>query len=354
MTSKQIPIALVGLGWVGTHRHAVAISKSRDYKLVGVVDRNLERAVTLGNKLRVLSCNAENLAKVPWIGEVKAVAIATPPHSHFDLVSEALDEGLDVLTEKPFAMHLEQGEAMFEKARQRGRILAVMHNFQFSRSALMLRRDIDSGKLGHIRRMHAVQLSNPRRRLPVWYETLPGGLFFDESPHLLYLMRGFSSGGVTLEHATILDSSEGYQTPDLVQARYTGISEQGYSFPLTLDMHFSAPVSEWHFAVMGDEAMGIVDVFRDIYIRLPNDGLHTTKTVIRSSFAATTQHWLQHFSSGLKHLSGTLDYGNNEVYRRFASAIRMREEPPGISATDALDVLRMQRQLLNCRKAKND
>lgn len=354
MSAQRIPIALIGLGWVGTHRHATAISRSREYKLIGVVDRNADRANILGRKLGVPSCQAEHLADVPWMREAKAIAIATPPHSHFDLVLEALNRGLDVLTEKPFAMRVEQGEQMLETAKQGGRILAVMHNFQFSRSALMLRHDIDSGILGCIRRMHAVQLSNPRRRLPVWYESLPGGLFFDESPHLLYLMRGFTSGELTLEHASILDSTEGHQTPDLVQARYSGISAQGDTFPVTLDMHFSAPLSEWHFAVMGDEAMGIIDVFRDIYIRLPNDDLHTAKTVIRSSLTATAQHWLQHFSSGLKHLSGTLDYGNNEVYRRFAKAIRTREAPPGISSTAAVEVLRMQHQLLNCRKAKND
>ena len=322
--------------------------------LVGVIDRSEDQAALLGRKLGVLSCRAEHLSDVPWIGEARAVAIATPPHSHFDLVMESLDRGLDVLTEKPFAMRVEQGEGMLEKSRKNGSILAVMHNFQFSRSALMLRQDIDSGKLGRIRRMHAVQLSNPRRRLPVWYESLPGGLFFDESPHLLYLMRDFSSAPLKLEEASLLDSTEGHQTPELVQARYSGISLQGEIFPVTLDMHFSAPLSEWHFAVMGDKSMGIVDVFRDIYIRLPNDGLHTTKTVVRSSLSATVQHWMQHFSSGLKHLSGTLDYGNNEVYRRFANAIRTREEPPGVGTTAALEVLRMQHQLLNFGKTKND
>jgi len=34
-------------------------------------------------------------------------------------------------------------------------------------------------------------MSTPRRRLPDWYEALPGQLFFDEAPHLTYLSRRF-------------------------------------------------------------------------------------------------------------------------------------------------------------------
>lgn len=349
MRDQRIPIALMGLGWVGTHRHAVAITKNPDFRLTGVIDRNPEKASALGKRLGVRCCQAERLEDIPWINEAKALAVATPPATHFELVSDAISMGLDVLTEKPFAMKPEQGKLMADLAEQKGRVLAVVHNFQFSRSALMLRRDFDLGKFGKIHRIHAVQLSNPKRRLPVWYETLPGGLFYDESPHLLYLMQAFSTSPLQLEQASVVSSNEGCQTPEIIQARYSSRTTDGQIFPVTLDMHFSAPLSEWHFAVLGEHAMGVVDIFRDIYLCLPNDGLHTTKTVLRTSVSATVQHWLQHFSSGIKHLAGTLDYGNNEVYRRFALSIRNRLPPVGINSSAALAVLRMQDQLLEYR-----
>ena len=340
----------MGLGWVGVHRHLAAIKKSPDFRLVGVIDRNGDKVSSLSQRLGVKACQAEHLKDVPWMGEVQAIAIATPPHSHFELVSEALCNGLDVLTEKPFAMELEQGEEMANLAKVNNRILAVMHNFQFSRSGKILRREIDSGKLGKVRRIHGVQLSNPRRRLPTWYETLPGGLFFDESPHLLYLMLAFATGPLNLEEASVLASIDGCHTPEIVHARYSSLTNEGKYCPVTLDMHFSAPLSEWHFAVLGEDAVGVVDVFRDIYLRLPNDGLHTTSTVLRTSVLASLQHWLQHFTSGFKHLTGNLDYGNNEVYHRFAEAIRERLPPQGIDAAAGLTVLKMQYQLLNFHK----
>jgi predicted dehydrogenase len=337
----------MGLGWVGTHRHAAAITRSRDFRLVGVIDRNGERARALGDKLNVpFASHADGVPDVPWLKNAAALTIATPPATHYRLVSDALAHGLHVLTEKPFAMHPQQGTELLQAANNNGRVLAICHNFQFSRSALRLAHDIDTGRLGPLRRIHAVQWSNPRRRLPSWYESLPGGLFYDESPHLLYLLRRFSPAPLALMQASVVPSSDGKQTPSLVLARYHCATTDG-TLPVTLDMHFEAPLSEWHFSVIGEDAMGIIDVFRDIYIRLPNDGLHTTGTVLRSSLAATVQHWVQHVGSGWGHLTATLDYGNNEVYRRFAHGIRSGEPLREIDPLSALEVLQMQHAILH-------
>lgn len=346
MTAAAIPIVLMGLGWVGTHRHAAAIARSREFRLAGVIDRNGERARAMGARLKVPSAAyADAMPDLPWLNAATAMTIATPPASHYPLVSAALARGLHVLTEKPFAMAPQQGSALVQAAGDSGRVLAICHNFQFSRSALRLAHDVATGKLGPLRRIHAMQWSNPKRRLPSWYESLPGGLFYDESPHLLYLMRRFAPGPLTLAHAAVLPSSCGKQTPALVQARYH-CDVGGAALPVTLDMHFEAPLSEWHFSVSGEQAMGVIDVFRDIYLRLPNDGLHTTATVLRSSLAATAQHWAQHLGSGWGHLTGSLDYGNNEVYRRFAHSIRSGEPLQAIDPQSALEVLRMQHAIL--------
>jgi hypothetical protein len=112
-------------------------------------------------------------------------------------------------------------------------------------------------------------------------------------------------------------------------------------------MHFEAPISEWFLTVMGDNGVGIVDIFRDIYIFLPNDGAHTTMKVIRTSAAVTIQHWGQHFTSGIKHLSGRLDYGNAEVIRRFVTAARSGTDAPDIGPADAIAVLDMQHSIID-------
>lgn len=343
---SKIPIIVTGLGWVGVNRHINAIRRNSEFELIGVIDRRTDRAKNYAQQFGLKHwAQAESLKEVPWINNAQAITISTPPHSHFKLVTEALQLGLHVLTEKPFAMNIEEGEQMLATAQATSRTLAVVHNFQFASSANMLSRDINNGRLGKIQRIHAMQLSNPLRRLPPWYEELPGGLFYDESPHLLYLINRFSPSPLILKNTNIIPNPEGKNTPALVQALYMSESPDR-NIPITLDMDFQATLSEWHLAIIGDKEMGIVDIFRDIYLRLPNDGAHTTKTVLRTSLSTTLQHWKQHFTSGIKHLRGTLDYGNNEIYRRFLESVKTGETPQYINAENAIQILSMQHQLL--------
>ena len=79
-------------------------------------------------------------------------------------------------------------------------------------------------------------------------------------------------------------STLGKRTPAWISAHYVA---GRLRIPVKLDMAFEAPLSEWHVSVGGERCLGDVDVFRDIYLRLPNDGAHTTWPVLRTSLAAT-------------------------------------------------------------------
>ncbi len=74
----------------------------------------------------------------------------------------------------------------------------------------------------------------------------------------------------------------------------------------------------------GEKGVALLDIFRDIYLRLPNDGAHGALSILRTSLAATGQHMLQYIPNGLSLLRGRLDYGNDEVFSRFAKAIQSR------------------------------
>lgn len=343
-----IRIGLVGLGWVGRSRHVPVIRANARFNLVGVADRRGGRAADVARGVPgVKDGNGYRLSDVGWIDEVDAVSIATAPTAHHDLVCEALRRGLHVITEKPFAMSVSEGEEMVAAARDADRVLAVVHNFQFARSMLRLTRDLRSGRLGEIRAVRAVQLGNPSRRLPDWYEELPLGLFYDESPHLLYLLASVV-GPLTLAKAVSVEGRANQNTPDQIDAWFTA---EGADFPITLSCNFQSSVSEWYLIVHGHEAAGIVDIFRDIYVRLPNDRTHATFDVVRTSFAATMQHWAQHIGSGVPHLLGKLRYGNDEVFERFADGIdgdAARLE--AISGNAAMHVLRLQHEIITNRE----
>lgn len=342
--TKPIRVAAVGLGWVCEHRHLPALDRSDRFEVVGVIDRREGRATAIAADRRYRRhSEASDLRSIDWLDEVDAITVATAPMAHFELVREAIARGKHVLTEKPFTMTVDEGTTLVAAAAAADRRLAIVHNFQFARSTQRLLADLASGVLGTLRGIDAVQFGNPRRRLPTWCEELPFGLFYDESPHLLYLLRAVA-GQLELARSLAIPSSTGLRTPARVEAWFRGTDAD---CPIRLACNFESPVSEWYLMIAGEHGLGIVDIFRDIYVRLPNDGRHNTRTVLRTSGVATLQHWLQHLTSGLPHLIGRLSYGNDELFDRFGRAVAGDTEALApIDGTAALSVLSLQHAVI--------
>jgi predicted dehydrogenase len=344
---SRVRMAVVGLGWVGTHRHLPWLRRCPAVEVVGVVDHRVERVAAASVHMPALqTAVAEEPGEVPWLAGVDAVSIATPPASHHRLALGYLEAGKDVLLEKPMAMEVAQAEELRRAAELGGRILGVVHNFQFARSVARLTRLLAAGRLGELKGIWAAQLSNPRRRLPPWYESLPLGLFYDESPHFMYLLRALLPGEPSLRSAQIVRSTEGRSTP----ARVSALFESG-GVPAQVDMNFEAPVSEWQVAVIGSDRMAVVDIFRDILVVVRNDGTHAARDILRTSFDSVRGHLWGTFTSGVLLARGRLAYGNDEVMRRFADACLNRTEPAAISGRDGLRVVEMQHAILDLDRA---
>jgi predicted dehydrogenase len=339
-----VRVAAIGLGWVAQNRHLPVMDRSGGYEVVGVVDRSPGRAADIARRRGYARyAQASRLADVAWIDEVDAVTVSTAPTSHYHLIREALALGKHVLTEKPFTITPSEGRELAETAYSANRRLAVVHNFQFARSIRRLAADLESGALGRITGMDAVQFGNPGRRLPSWYNELPMGLFYDESPHLIYLLRRLA-GPISVSRSFVVPNRNGFSTPARIEAWFSG----NVDYPVRLSCQFETAVSEWHLMVSGEKRLAIVDIFRDIYLSLPNDGAHDTVKVLRTSIIATFQHWSQHATSGIPHLTGRLSYGNDEVFDRFRRGVTgdLHALDP-ISSQAALDILELQHAIIN-------
>lgn len=339
-------VAVIGAGWVTGARHLPALRRSRRCEILGVVDRSSERARALARKHRLPHAAAS--LEAPWLAQADAVSIGVSPMAHFEVARTMLQRGKHVLLEKPLCLTVAEGETLAELAQTNGRVLAVVHNFQFARSARAAQAAIAAGRWGEITGLHAMQMSNERRRLPDWYEQLPGGLFYDESPHLLYLLRAFG-GQPALRHAQWVASSKGRRTPALVQAQF-----DCERCPATLWMNFEAPVSEWYLMIFAQRGLGIVDIFRDILHFVPNDGRHGPLDIARSSWSLVRDHVRGFWSSGWRTLVGRMPYGNDEVMRRFFDAVEGIASLTDIGPEAALEVLRLQHALLEHSQPPDD
>ena len=271
-----------------------------------------------------------------------AIVIATNPEAHFALAKHALEMGKHVLVEKPFTMQTEEARELLELSSKVNLICAVSHNFIFSRSFRKLKQLIEKGDLGQITGVEGVQMSNPSRRLPTWYNSLPLGLFYDESPHLLYLVRNLAGCNPKLCNAHIIPSQKGENTPYSMSLSY-----EGDAFPIRLSMLFNAPLSEWRLMVMGTQKIAIVDIFRDVLIVANNDAAHKGKNILQTSFSFISSHLIGTMLSGYKMVSGNLYYGTELVIDQFIHSIQVKKNPADISSKDGFDIVQMQHAILS-------
>ena len=339
----SLRVAVVGLGWVGTHRHLPWLKRTPGVEVVGVIDHTPARVERAKALFRVREgAIAEGPHAVTWLDDIDAVTIATPPATHVELARAYLLAGKDVLVEKPMALEVEAARELAEIAEREGRVLAVVHNFQFARSTMRLKALISAGRLGEIQAVWGAQLSNPRRRLPEWYESLPLGLFYDESPHFFYLVRSILGGSLQIEVVHLVPGPPGRSTP----AAITLLMRAGPT-PAQISMNFTAPVSEWHLTVIGSKALAVLDVFRDVLVVTRNDREHLGRHILRTTADAMTSHLGGVARSGALNALGRLAYGNDVVIGRFVEACRTRVAPQDISANDGVDVVRLQHEVLD-------
>jgi len=337
---STINVAVIGLGWVATQRHIPIILRQPRLHLYGVVDKHVKRLQNLSAKYPWIKTSISQDAEMPWGDDVQAVLIATDPLNHYRLAKKVLLSGKHLLMEKPLTMSPDEGRELVELAEKQKLSFCVVHNFQFARSTLRLKQMMAEGKLGEIQSIEACQFSNPCRRLPVWYEQLPLGLFYDESPHMFYMLEALAGRSLAHLHSTVIRHPT-KNTPIQVSAHYAA-----GDVPVRLTMNFDAALSEWHIFVQGTRMVGVVDIFRDILVTLPNDGVHRAREILRSSVSAIATHAWGFFASGLLLAQGKLFYGADVVWKKFTDEINGKGLAEEISARRGLHIVEMQHEIV--------
>lgn len=344
-TAAKINVAVIGLGWVATSRHIPIILRHPQLHFFGVVDKRADRIQRLITKHPNLRSSVSNEGEMPWEDKIQAVLIATDPLNHYSLAKKMLLMKKHVLVEKPLTMTPQEGQELQEIATKTGVSFCVVHNFQFARSTLKLKEMLQKGQLGKIQSIEAWQLSNPFRRLPTWYEQLPFGLFYDESPHMFYMLEALAGQKIQHISSTIL-RNEGQNTPLYVTGHYVA-----GEVPIRLSMNFNASLSEWHIAVLGSDRVGIVDVFRDILVTLPNDRQHRAREILVSSSSSIFTHLRGVLTSGILLARGRLFYGADIVWDKFVSEINDKQVSHEISVTKGVRIVELQHEIMNESKS---
>lgn len=129
--------------------------------------------------------------------ELDAVIISLPNHLHEDCSILALENGCDILIEKPLARNPIEAKKISNHARKTGRKLMVGMSHRFIPDCQKLKKEIDEGTLGRIDFASGLFFTGPffqGRRVPQWMfdpVKMGGGALLDAGCHLIDLFIWF-------------------------------------------------------------------------------------------------------------------------------------------------------------------
>jgi len=178
---------------------------------------------------------------------IKAVALATPAVTHYELAKAALNAGKDVLVEKPLAVDVKHGEDLVRIAEKNSRVLMVGHILRYHPAILKLSELIRQGALGRINYLYSNRLNIGKIRTEE-------NILWSFAPHDISVMlallgesptRVSCNGGAYLNHDVVDVTLSHFDFPSGVQAH--------------IFVSWLHPVKEQKLVVVGSDKMAVFD-----------------------------------------------------------------------------------------------
>jgi UDP-2-acetamido-3-amino-2,3-dideoxy-glucuronate N-acetyltransferase len=178
---------------------------------------------------------------------VKAVAVASPAATHYNVVKEALLAGKDVFVEKPLALRYKEGEELVALAKVKHKVLMVGHVLQYHPAIAKLKELIDRGEIGNINYIYSNRLNLGKIRTEE-------NILWSFAPHdisiILYLLNEMPS--------EVSAFGGNFLNPGIADVTVTNLA-----FPKGTKAHIFVswlhPYKEQKLVVIGDKKMMLFD-----------------------------------------------------------------------------------------------
>jgi len=189
---ETLNAAVIGVGSMG-YNHARVYSELENTNLVSVSDTDNERAQKVSDDF---SCNHYTSHKDMLKKEsIDLLTISVPTQYHKLVALDCVEEGVNILVEKPIADTVENGRKIIEAAEEEDLQLMVGHIERFNPAVRKLKKHLDDGELGKVFKLHS------RREGPFPRRIRDVGVVIDLAVHDIDLMRYFTDSDVKRVYA---------------------------------------------------------------------------------------------------------------------------------------------------------
>ena len=247
---KKYSAVIVGCGEISSVHAKVLTSATLaalGVELAGVCDTKEARAQRLADEFNVKAFTDLSVMLDACAPDV--LHICLPHFLHAQAAIQALDKKIHVLTEKPMATTVADGEAMITAANKNNRTLGVIFQNRYNRGSVLIKRAVQNGDLGAIK---GASLRVSWHRTADYYaasdwrgrwETEGGGAVINQSIHTFDLMNFFLGAPVTVDATIANRAHPGIEVEDIAEGVITYADGITASFYVTNYHPYSAPVS---------------------------------------------------------------------------------------------------------------
>jgi UDP-N-acetylglucosamine 3-dehydrogenase len=328
--AEPLRVALVGAGSMGMNHLRVLNDFTEDLvRLVGVADTDSLALAEVVRRFRVprFADYRQMLRKV----HPDLVSVVVPTQLHYEVSAYALEQGANVLIEKPITRTVDEALSLIQLAKGRGRTIAVGHIERFNPAVIALKQLLAGRSLGRIYCLHT------RRLGPFPPRIRDVGVALDLATHDLDVMRYLVGTEVERAYAEIRDCT-GHQHEDLL----FGVIRFQNGVVGMLDVNWLTPTKVRELSVTGECGMYSVNYLTQELYFYENDYTPVAWDTLQSQMGVS--------EGTMTRLKLPKREPLRVQYEDVLMAVR-HDKPPTVTAEDAVAILRLAHLLMESTRA---
>ena len=155
MAKRKKNIALVGLGYWGKN----ILRNLYELKVIDIACDSSKKVIFQKQKKYPSIRYTTKFRGLLNDRDIRAIVIASPAATHYELAKKAILAGKDVLVEKPLSLTVKEAKELIKLADKKKRVLMVGHILQYHPAVIKLKKVIKEGKLGKIQYIYSNRLN---------------------------------------------------------------------------------------------------------------------------------------------------------------------------------------------------
>ena len=346
---KKVKIGIVGCGLVTKNRHIPSYLKLRkNVELSAVCDLSETLARETAREFHVPNAYTD-VSEMVSKQNLDIVDICVPPQIHAPIAIEAMENGCNVLTEKPMALKVSDCDGMIEASQRNGVKLCIVHNDLFHPPFLKAKELMAKGAIGDFIGMRCFH-SDFRDEMVLmkdhWIHKLPGGLLGETAPHPVYMSLAFI-GKV---------KNVGIYAKNFLEHPWAPFDEfrielEGEKAISSIAISYASNRYNTYIDLLGTE--GVLHLDLQSFLLVRHGGKESVKptTLARYSLSTAFQIIKGVTKNSLKIMTGMGKLGTDVVVERFVGSV-LNDTLPPVTAEEGRETVRVMEWIVKEYKDK--